>query len=130
MANVLIIEDDPEMSAMYHRAFQLAGQEVELAKDGQEGMSKIREMQPELKLIFLDIMMPKMNGMEVLTELKNNPKTTGIPVVALTNISSGTLRMAQEAVEKKWAIRYLVKSDTDPEEVVKLAGEILREKVN
>jgi CheY-like chemotaxis protein len=130
MASILIIEDDPEMSAMYHRAFQLAGQEVELAKDGQEGMSKIREMQTELKLIFLDIMMPKMNGIEVLTEIKNNPKTADIPVVALTNVSSGTLQMAREAVDKKWAIRYLVKSDTDPEEVVKLAEEILKGKVN
>ncbi len=123
MTKILIVEDDSGMFRMYERAFQLAGHQVELAADGQEGLAKIKESPPEL--IFLDIMMPKVNGMEVLEKLKADPKTANIPVVMLTNITSGTLVAAQEAVAKKWAVRYIVKSDMTPEQVVGVAEEIL-----
>jgi len=123
VAKILIVEDDPGMSRMYERAFQMAGHEVQMAVDGEEGLAKVKEGAPEL--ILLDIMMPKVNGMEVLSNLKAHSQTADIPVVMLTNISSGTLGAAQEAVAKKWAVRYIVKSDHSPKEVVSMAEEVL-----
>lgn len=111
------------MLRMYERAFRLAGHEVEVAGDGEDGLGKIKKSFPGL--IFLDIMMPKLNGMEVLAKLKADPKTAGIPVVMMTNLISGTLPMAKEAVVKKWARRYIVKSDMVPEQIVGAAEEIL-----
>jgi CheY-like chemotaxis protein len=128
MAKILIVEDDPQMSSMCQRAFELAGEEVDLANDGQAGLAKIEETLPEL--VLLDIVMPKMNGIDVLTKIKSNPKTGHIPIVMLTNVLSGSLLAAQEAVNAKLAERYIIKSDTSPSDVVVLAKKILQEKIN
>jgi CheY-like chemotaxis protein len=128
MARILIVEDDPQMSSMYQRAFELAGEEVDLASDGQMGLEKITETLPEL--VLLDIVMPKMNGIDVLTKIKSNPKTGNIPIVMLTNVLSGSLLAAQEAVNAKLAEKYIIKSDTGPNDVVAIAKKILQEKIN
>jgi CheY-like chemotaxis protein len=128
MAKILIVEDDPGMSCMYQRAFELAGEEVDLASDGEAGLVKIRETLPEL--VLLDIIMPKMNGIDVLTKIKSDPKTGNIPVVMLTNVLSGSLLAAKEAVNAKLAERYIIKSDISPSDVVALAKKILQEKGN
>lgn len=124
MARILVVEDDPGMLRMYERAFRFAGHKVEGAADGKVGLEKIKEVLPEL--ILLDIMMPKVNGMEVLSALKANSQTKNIPVVMMTNITSGTLPAAKAAVAKKWARRYIVKSEMTPKEVVALAEETLK----
>ncbi len=123
MAKILVVEDDPQMSRMYQRVFQLAGHEIQTAADGEEGLVKVKERTPEL--ILLDIMMPKVNGMEVLSRLKADPQTADIPVIMLTNVSSGTLEAAQEAVAKKGAVKYIVKGDHTPQEVVTMTEEVL-----
>lgn len=112
------------MLRMYKRAFRFAGHEVEIAADGDMGLKKIKEVSPQL--VLLDIMMPKLNGMEVLAKLKADPKTAGIPVVMMTNLISGTLPAAKEAVAKKWARCYIVKSEMAPKEVVALVEETLK----
>lgn len=125
MAKILIVEDDPGLSRMYQRAFHLAGHQVEMAVDGQMGLEKIDKIIPEL--IFLDIMMPKLNGMEVLAKLKADPETVNIPVVMMTNILSGTLPAAKQAVADKWAVKYIVKSEMTPDQILGVAQEILEE---
>lgn len=122
MAKILIVEDDPLMQRMYQKAFTLAGYEVEVAGDGREGLEKATRGGPAL--ILLDIMMPKMNGMEVLKELRANAETQSIPVVMLTNITSGSLEAAKHALTKG-ALEYIVKSDYEPQEVVQMVRKIL-----
>ncbi len=82
---LLIVEDDPIMARLYEKIFTFEDYEVVMAKDGKEGLVKAREGKP--LLILLDIMMPKMNGLEVLERLKADPKTKKIPVVILTNLA-------------------------------------------
>jgi CheY-like chemotaxis protein len=120
MPKVLLIEDDELIYAMYQKAFTLAGIEIELAKNGQIGLEKVHTSQPDL--ILLDVMMPKMNGIEVLEKLKTDPATNHIPVVMLTNVSE--FQIMNHAIAEG-ATQYIVKSDTEPQELVNLARNII-----
>jgi CheY-like chemotaxis protein len=120
MAKILIIEDDPLMVRMYKKIFEFEKYEVETAMDGEEGLEKVSSSKPTL--ILLDIMMPKMNGMQVLEKLKADPATKQIPVVMLSNLSGQT---DAETALKMGAVRYVVKSEYKPEEVTKIVKGIL-----
>lgn len=120
MTKILITEDDPLMSRMYQRIFSFEGYEVVMASDGQDGLDKIRETNPTL--VLLDVMMPKMNGFEVLEKLKSDPATKNIPVVMLTNLSS---EQDAENALLKGAVKYIVKSEHDPKQVADIVKEII-----
>lgn len=120
MAKILVVEDDPLMSRMYQKIFTFEGYEVEMASDGQEGLDKAREVKPTLML--LDVMMPKLNGLQVLEKLKSDPETKAIPVVMLTNLAG---EQDAESALTKGAIKYIIKSEHDPKEVADMVKEIL-----
>ncbi|OGM15655.1 hypothetical protein A2V56_01960 [Candidatus Woesebacteria bacterium RBG_19FT_COMBO_42_9] len=120
MAKVLIIEDDPLMSRMYQKIFSFEGYEVDTADNGEDGLAKVRSGRPNL--ILLDIMMPKMNGFEVLTKLKTDPETKSLPVVILTNLAG---QKDAENAMTKGAVKYIVKSEFEPKQVVNMVKEIL-----
>jgi len=120
MATVLIIEDDPLVSRMYQTVFEFEGLDVEMARNGEEGLEKLRKNKP--RMILLDVMMPKMSGIEVLEELKSNPKTKNIPVVVLTNLSGD--KDAEKALELG-AVKFIVKSKNRPKQIVAQIKEIL-----
>ncbi len=79
---VLVIEDEPDIAGGLEARLDLEGYNVVLAKDGQEGVEKARAEKPDL--ILLDIMIPLLNGYDVLNLLKNDPHTKEIPVIVLT----------------------------------------------
>lgn len=79
---VLIIEDEKLIIVSTQMVLEAAGYTVEAASNGEEGISKAREMTPDL--ILLDIMMPGIDGWETLTRLKRDPETTGVPVIIFT----------------------------------------------
>lgn len=117
---LLIVEDDPLMSRMYQKIFKFEGYQVDIAGDGEEGLVKVKQGKPSL--ILLDIMMPKMNGMQVLERLKSDPMTKSIPVVVLTNLAG------QQDAEKALslgAVKYIVKSEYEPKQVANMVKEIL-----
>jgi CheY-like chemotaxis protein len=120
MAKILVVEDDPLISRMYKKIFSFENLEVEMAIDGEEGLEKARTSLPTL--ILLDIMMPKMNGLQVLDKLKADPATKNIPVVMLTNLA-GT--HDAEAALSKGAVKYIIKSENEPKQVVDMVKEIL-----
>jgi CheY-like chemotaxis protein len=120
---VFIVEDDPLMIRMYERIFRLSGfGAVELAGNGEEALDKLNKTEILPSIILLDIMMPKMNGFEVLTNLKANEKLKNIPVIVLSNLAGQ--EDAKKAVEMGAAL-YLVKSDHTPKQVVDKTLEIL-----
>ena len=119
-ARILIVEDDPLMSRMYQKIFTFESYEVVMAGDGQEGLDKAREVVPTL--ILLDVMMPKLNGLQVLEKLKEDPKTKSIPVIMLTNLAG---QQDAEGALAKGAIKYIIKSEHDPKEVADMVKEIL-----
>jgi len=120
MAKILVVEDDPLMSRMYQKIFTFEGYEVEMAGDGQEGLEKARSVKPTLML--LDIMMPKMNGLQVLEKLKADPELKSIPVIMLTNLAG---QQDAETALSKGAVKYIVKSEYEPKQVANMVKEIL-----
>ncbi len=79
---ILVIEDDEAISNVVELNLRLDGYEVFLASDGEEGLRLVDEVQPDL--IILDVMMPKVDGWEVLMRLRERPKTHDLPVIMLT----------------------------------------------
>ena len=120
MAKVLIVEDDPLISRMYHKIFSFEKYEVEIAADGKEGLDKARQVKPTI--ILLDVMMPKLNGLEVLEKLKADEATKNIPVIILTNLSG---QLDAETALAKGAVKYIIKSEHTPKEVVNMVKEII-----
>jgi len=115
MTKILLVDDDPTMYRMYKRLFSYNGYEVDVAVDGEEGSRKTHENKPDL--IILDVMMPKVNGLEFLDQLKNNPETKSIPVILLTNLG---IEVELKKAMAKGALGYIIKSDHEPSEVLKI----------
>ncbi len=113
MTKILLVEDDPLIYRMYQKLFKLEGYETEIAENGQEGLDKLKTYRPDI--ILLDVMMPTMNGVEMLTKLRENPETKAIPVVVLTNMSD--MRVSHE-VFTQGADLSIIKSETDPDQVI------------
>ncbi len=120
MARILVVEDDQLMSRVYEKLFGFENYQVIIAKDGSEGLELAQQQLPTV--ILLDIMMPKMNGFEVLASLKQNPLTSHIPVIILTNLAGK--QDAEEALTKG-AVRYIIKSEQDPTQMVAIVKEII-----
>jgi len=120
MYKVLIVEDDPLMSRMYQRVFTFEGLDVHLAGNGQVALEALKTFRPDI--ILADIMMPMMNGVQLLEKLKSDPTTKDIPVAMLTNLAD--VKTAQEAVEKG-ALKFFVKSKYDPTQIAMMLKEIL-----
>jgi DNA-binding response OmpR family regulator len=106
---------------MYQKKLENDGYEVATATDGVMALSSIEAFKPQL--ILLDIMMPKMNGLQVLTKLKENPQTSNIPVILLTNVF-GSDEDVDRGLELG-AVAYLVKAGNKPKVVVEKVKEIL-----
>jgi CheY-like chemotaxis protein len=117
---LLIVEDDPLMSRMYQKIFTFEKYDVETAANGEEGVDKARKTKPTV--ILLDIMMPKMNGMQALEKLKSDPDTKNIPVIMLTNLAGDK---DAEAALMKGAVKYIVKSEYEPKQIVNMVKEII-----
>ena len=112
MAKILLVEDEELLRKMYRKKLELAF-EVETAADGEEGLAKAREFKPDL--ILLDIVMPKLNGIEVLKKIKADPVINWIPVVMLTNLATGAA--IQECLEAG-SQGYIIKSDSTPSKLL------------
>jgi len=125
MAKILIVEDDSILSDLYNNTFTFAGYTTVTAKNGLEGLDKARQEKPDI--IFLDLMMPKMNGLDLIGELKKDETTKNIPVIILSNFSDE--KLAKEALAKG-ALAYVIKSDYEPKQVIELAQKWLSEKIS
>jgi len=79
---ILLIEDDPTITNVVELNLRLENYDVYLASDGEEGLKMVEEVDPDL--VILDVMMPKMDGWQVLMELKSREDTRDIPVIMLT----------------------------------------------
>lgn len=114
MKKILIVEDDQFLREFYQELLQGEGYFVDVAADGEIGLSKIQ--QNEYELVLLDIMLPKKDGLQILRDLKITPaKTQNLTIVVLTNLG-------QDAVIKECfdlgAQGYLIKSALNPDQVL------------
>lgn len=112
-AKVLIVDDDMTLHEMYQERLKLEGYSIASAYDGEEALSKVESENPDV--ILLDIMMPKINGIDVMKKLRENEKTATIPIILLT-------ALIQEINKIKDMMRdydgYLIKSEIMPSQVI------------
>lgn len=118
---ILIVEDDIFIRDIYKVRFEQEGYEVNMAENGIAAMEKMNQgLIPEI--ILLDIIMPGMDGVEVLKKLKENDQWKEIPIIMLTNISErDKVGEAMDLGVKD----YLIKSHFTPSEVVQKVGALL-----
>jgi CheY-like chemotaxis protein len=120
MTKILVVEDTEFFQKLYKDELEKAGFEVEIASDGEEGVAKMQASKPSL--VFMDIVMPKMDGMEALAKIKADDSIKSIPVVMLTSMSAET---KGEDSLMKGAVAYLVKNQVGSTDIVSKAEEIL-----
>jgi len=111
--SILLVDDDLTLREMYSERLKAEGFAVEMAKDGEEALQKAGDLHPNL--ILLDIMMPKVNGLDVLKQLRAAADTQNIPVIVLTALIQDREKM--ESITRG-ADDYIVKSETMPGDVI------------
>ena len=79
---ILLVEDAPMSIAVVRKEIEFLGYECVVAKDGQEAVRKASKHVPDL--ILMDISLPKMDGLQATAEIRKNPRTEGIPIIAVT----------------------------------------------
>ena len=121
MAKILIIEDDRFLRELIARKLKNEGYEIAEAVDGEEGLKKIKEEKPDL--VLLDLILPGIDGFEVLTRAKEDPVIAQIPVIILSNLGQ---REEIERGLKLGAIDYLVKAHFTPGEIIEKIKNIVR----
>lgn len=120
---ILLIEDEPALSDIYSTKLRLSGYEVVTAADGVAGLDQAVHGQPDL--VFLDIVLPLKDGFDVLRDLKAFPGTRAIPVIIMSNLGQDyEIKRGMEL----GAVRFLVKANIDPADVVKEADKLLKTK--
>ncbi len=115
---ILVVEDDPAAAELLIRQLVGAGYRTELARTGKEALARARELQPAA--ITLDIILPEVDGWEVITRLKSDEKTSRIPIVVVSVVDNPELGLALGAID------YLVK----PIDVTELVSRLNRFNLN
>jgi DNA-binding response OmpR family regulator len=118
--SILLVDDDLTLRDMYQERLRAEGFAVDIAKDGEEALQKAADSLPNI--ILLDIMMPKINGLDVLKKLREQEKTKNIPVIILTALIQDREKM--ESVTRG-ADDYIVKSETMPGDVIAKVKRVL-----
>lgn len=110
---ILIVDDDAFLLDMYSLKFKEAGFQVEVAENGEDAIKKTKEANPSV--ILLDIVMPKLDGLETLRQIKKDKIAEGAKIVLLTNLGQ------KEDIEKGLKLGaddYIVKAHFTPTEVL------------
>src|SRR3989344_8676568 len=110
---VLIVEDEVKIAGLLKQKLEKEEFEVLMAGDGEEGVNLATKKIPDI--ILLDLILPKMNGVEVLERLEADEKTKSIPVIILTNLDSGDELIS----DRSNVYDFLVKTNWTLEDVVK-----------
>lgn len=118
---ILFVEDDRFIADMYRIGLEVGGWEVDVAYDGEEGLRQALADPPSL--ILLDLLLPRMDGMDVLRRLREDPSTRHIPVLIVSNASG--LGGRDEEARRLGIEDWMVKANTTPAALAKRVGRIL-----
>lgn len=117
---ILVVDDEPSIVKLVSVKLEKEGYELYTAYDGEEALSKVRDVNPDL--IVLDVMMPKLDGRQVCARIKGNPETKQIPIIMLTAV--GQFEEQLKGMEAG-ADEYVTKPFS-PEALAKTVAEVLK----
>jgi len=118
---ILFVEDEASLQRAIGESLKKVGYEVLSATDGQQAMEQIKSQ--DFDLIVLDIVLPKVDGFEVLKKIKSDPEKKDIPVLVLTNLeTSGDVQKALEL----GATNYLVKANYSLDQMIEKINSMLQ----
>lgn len=118
-ARILIVDDDPAIRRLLNHSLELEGYLVATASDGEEALAQLPVADPDV--VVLDIMMPRMNGLDVLERIRRDPNTADLPVILLT------AKAAKEDVWEGWqrGVDYYMTKPFDVEELLRFIEYVL-----
>lgn len=122
MKKILIIEDESSLQKSLGESLTQEGYKIIAALNGEIGLKMAAKEKPDL--VLLDLILPKINGFDVLKTLKNNPETKSIPVIVLTNLED--MRDIERVLELG-ATTYLVKANYSLEEITDKIKQLFEE---
>jgi CheY-like chemotaxis protein len=108
VATVLIVDDNEDICRVLARLVRSSGHTAEVASGGQQAIDYLATHRPDL--LILDVMMPHVDGLEVLRSVRNDPRTAAVPVVMFTAAGEGEIR---DRALRAGASGYLVKGSLD-----------------
>lgn len=117
---ILVVDDDLTLREMYEERLKYDGFVVIGASDGEEAIQKAQSELPDV--ILLDVMMPKLNGIDVMKRLREDDNTKNIPIIILTALIQEIDKIKSMMTDKDG---YLIKSEQMPKEVIAKVHEIL-----
>ena len=123
MSMIFYVDDDLMMFNVFEKVFKKSKHDVFFNKDGEGVVEKLLAMNPRPDIILLDMVMPKLSGLEILSMIKNKPELESIPVICFSNLAE------PENIKKAkslGAVRYLIKSDYDPFQVLSVIEEVIK----
>lgn len=119
--SILLVEDDDFLRDIYALKFQKSGFDIRLAEDGLQALAKIEEKVPQF--LLLDVVLPHLDGWQVLKKIQENPKFKKIITIVLSNLGQ------KEEVDKATALgarKFLIKAHYEPEQVIREVEKILK----
>mgnify|MGYP001566163188 FL=1 len=122
---ILLVEDDTFMLGILSERLKKSGFEVSMATDGEECMKVLEAQKSNLDIVLLDILLPKIDGFEVLRRMKVSPELSSIPVVILSNL--GQKEEVQKAKDLG-AEDYIIKANFTTKEIVDKLLNVLNKK--
>ncbi len=120
---ILLVEDDNTLQEMYCEKFEMLDFKVMKANTGREGLANLEKKIPDI--ILLDILMPDMNGLEMLKEMKKSRQYRDIPVILLTNLGESKIDMDSELSFALGIKDYLIKTKHTPDDVANRVRQVL-----
>jgi CheY-like chemotaxis protein len=114
---ILLVEDAPFLRYAFGRLLRLHGYEVMEANDGREALDCVPEFRPQM--VVTDLMMPEMDGVELIQRLRANPETASVPIVAITADASDRMKTR---VQQAGAVDYITKPVEFPVLLDRLRG--------
>ncbi len=121
MKTILLAEDDPFITDIYSIKLRQEGYKVDIAKDGQMALEKIKNNYPDL--LMLDINLPKIDGFGVLKIIRGDPKTKNLKVIVTSNLAQKDF---PEDISHFGVIKCFLKIETTPEEIAETIKEVLK----
>lgn len=117
---ILLVEDDGILREAYQHFIEKGGYWVYVASNGPDAVSFTEN--ETFDLVILDIIIPGFDGFHVISKIKENPKTTKLPVIVLTNLDEE--KFLQRAM-KLGAMEYLIKTNTTPQDILNHIKEVV-----